>query len=155
VDRGYGRSRQANRWSALKFSDKADLRLEPYAELLFDSVLSDRDELAYVPGGRASEIHHDIGMNVGDLRIAVSESLESALIDEPACSHSFDLLEYRAGAWMKLQPRMPGAAPAQVFLHDLVHCWSITALKLKSHRERNVATVCASGSGDCRATVTS
>jgi hypothetical protein len=44
------------------------------AESLFDLFLRHRDQLANVGGGGLPEVDHDIRVNVGDLRIAVTEA---------------------------------------------------------------------------------
>ena len=48
-------------------------------------------------------------------------SLEAALIDETAGTDTFDLLEYGAGAWMKLEQWVARAAPRKVLLEDAIH----------------------------------
>jgi hypothetical protein len=78
---------------------------------------------------------------MGDLRVSVAKSFQSALIDQAACPHSFDFLEDRPSARVKLKPWMPGSAPAQVFLHNLVHGAGVAALKLESHCKGDIAAL--------------
>ncbi len=52
------------------------------AELVLNRTLRDRDQLLHVLRRRMAEVHHDVGMNVRDLRVAVAKSLEPALIDQ-------------------------------------------------------------------------
>src|SRR5215208_3251810 len=80
----------------LEVADKTNFRLEPNAELFLDSILRDDDELSYILRRRTAEIHHDVGVNVRDLRISMAESLEAALVNQTPCSHSLDLLEDRS-----------------------------------------------------------
>jgi hypothetical protein len=80
-------------------------------------------------------------MNVGYLSVTVPESLQPALVDESAGAHAFDLFEDRSGTRMKLKPRVPDTAPAQIFLHHFVHCRGITPLKPESDGKSNIATL--------------
>src|SRR5215211_880810 len=77
-------------------------------------------------------------MDVGDLSVAMAKAFQSALVDQAACSDSFDFFEDRSGTRMELQPRVPASAPTQVFLHDAMHCRRIAALKLKNCCQDNV-----------------
>src|SRR5438309_11674749 len=60
-----------------------------------------------------AEIHHDVCVNVRDLRVANAKALESALIDETPSPHPSDFLEHGAGARIPIQPRMLAAGPTQ------------------------------------------
>ncbi len=84
------------------------------AELGFDSALRMRNERMYVGCGGATEVHHDVGVDMGNLRAADAKSLEAALVDEPAGADAFDLPEDASGAGVILEPRMASAAPRQV-----------------------------------------
>ena len=77
-----------------EFADESDLWLQVDAVFPLDRLLGDVDEIANILRRRGAKVHHDIGVDVGDLRAAPAEPLESGLIDEPSCSHSFDFLEY-------------------------------------------------------------
>src|SRR5688500_273802 len=126
---------------SLELPDKADLRLETDAELFFDGVLGDRDQLPHIPRCSSAQVHHDVGVDVGYLRIPMAMAFQATLIDQPASSHSFDLLEDRTCARVKLEPRMARTAPAQVFLHDAMHDAGVFALELEGHRESDVTAV--------------
>lgn len=140
MDRGY-RSGGKLHCAALELSDKTDFRLETNSKLLFHGILRYRNQLTHVAGGRVAEVDHDVGVDMRNLCAAVAMTLESALIDQPASSHSLDLLEDRARTRVKLKPRVTGAAPAQVFLHDFVHGGSFPSFKLKSDGEGNIVAV--------------
>src|SRR6185437_1109731 len=89
-----------------EFPDEPDFRFELIAEFLPDGTLRNGDELAHVRCRRVAEVHHDVRVYVGDLRITVAEALESALVHEPARTHTLDLLEDRARARVPFEPRM-------------------------------------------------
>ena len=137
MDRGY-RDRGVKQPCALEFADKSNLGLETHSELLLDCVLRDDNQLANIASGRLAEVDHDVGVNVRDLGIAMAESLEPALVDETASSHSLDFFEDRAGAWMELKPGMTCTPPAQILLHDAMHDGGIAAFELKGHRESDI-----------------
>src|SRR6476660_2876900 len=120
MDKRHRGSRQADCWSALEVSDKSDFRFKSHAEFFLDGILSDGDQLTNIFRSCSAEVYHDVGVNVRDLCVAVPETFQPALIDKTAGAHSFDFLEDRSSAWMKLKPGMPSSAPAKVFLHHLV-----------------------------------
>src|SRR5687767_1784591 len=68
-------------------------------------------------------------------------SLEAALINEAPGTHPLDLLEDRSCARMKLEPWMTCSSPAEVFLHDAMHCRSIAVLQLECHGQRDIPPV--------------
>jgi len=90
-----------------ELADEPDLGLQGLIEALSHRLLGVRDECAHVGGGRATEVHDDVRVDVRDLRATDAESLESALVDEPSRPDALDLLEGRARARMNLEPRMP------------------------------------------------
>lgn len=108
------------------------------AKSLLYLLLGDGDELANVFRGGPSQIDHDVGVNVRDLRVTVAETLQSDLVDQPTGSNSFDLLEDRSGTRVILEPWVLAAAPAEIFLHDAVHDGFVTTLELKGHGERDI-----------------
>src|SRR5437868_477836 len=61
-----------------------DLHLEPLTELLLDRALGVGDKGTDIGGGGVAEVDHDVGVDVGDLRVADAEALEAALVDEAA-----------------------------------------------------------------------
>jgi zinc protease len=99
------------------------------------------DQRNDVSAGRASEVDHDVGVDVGNLRVANAKSLESALVDKPAGTDALDFLEDRACTGMPFEPRMSSAAPAQVFLHDAVHDVGILPLELERRGEREILSM--------------
>jgi zinc protease len=99
-----------------------------------------RDERANIAGRRVPEVHHDVRVDVGDLRIAHAKSLQPALVDETSGAYAFDLLEDRPGTRVNLEPRVTRSAPAQVLLHDAMHCAGVTRRELKGHRQRDLVT---------------
>lgn len=76
-----------------KLADKTDLDLEVLVELLPYLGLRDCDQLTDIFRGCFAEIYHDVGMDVRDLRIAVTKTLQSNLVDQAAGSNSFNFLE--------------------------------------------------------------
>src|SRR6476620_1389836 len=114
---------------ALELSDKPDLRLEAHAEFLFYCLLCDGDQLPHIGCGCTAKIDHDVCVNVGYLRTSVAISLEPALIDQTAGTHSLDLLEDRPCTGVELKPRMSRTTPAQILLHDAMHQGGIAALE--------------------------
>src|SRR6266513_4963107 len=78
-------------------------------------------------------------MDVRNLGITVSESLQSDLIDKPTRAYPFDLLENRARAGVIFEPGMFATAPAKIFLHDAMHHRRIAALELEGYRQDNIA----------------
>ncbi len=123
-----------------ELANEADLGLQPVAELRLDGRLCDPDQLADIRGRRMPEVQHDVRVHVGDLGVAVPEALQPALINEAAGADSLDLLEDRSCAGVKLQPRVPAPAPAQILLHDALHDVHVAALETKGHREGNIAS---------------
>jgi len=109
-----------------EFSDKAYLWFQVEAKSIFDCLLGDRDQFANVFRTGLTEIDHDVGVNVRDLGVTVSESFQPALVHESAGTNSFDLLEDGAGAWVELKPGMSASSPAQILLHDAMHHGRIT-----------------------------
>src|SRR5262249_34770106 len=59
----------------LELADEADLRLEMHAAVPLDGVLSHADQLPDIFRGRAAEIHHDVRMNMRNLRTTHTKSL--------------------------------------------------------------------------------
>src|SRR3954451_15364621 len=88
-----------------------------------------------------TEIHHDVGVNVRDLRIANAMPLEPALVDQPTGPDALELLEDRAGARVPIEPRMPCSAPAEILLQDAMHDRGIATLELKGGRQNDVPSV--------------
>src|SRR5215216_5201694 len=100
-----------------------------------------RDERTNIPRGRVAEVDHDVRVDVGDLSVADAKALEPALVDQTARANALDLLEDRPGARVNLEPRVTGAAPAQVFLHDTVHGARVATVELERHAERDLVTL--------------
>ena len=65
-------------------------------------------------------------------------AFQATLVDQPASTHAFDLLEDGSCAGVELEPGVTGAAPAQVFLHDAMHRGRIAPFELKGYCKRNV-----------------
>ena len=103
------------------------------------------DQSDHISTGGVTEIHHDVRVHVRNLRVAHAKALEAALIHQPTSAHSLNFLEDRASARMPLKPRMPRAAPTQVFLHDAVHHIGIAAFELEGCSEYDVAAVMKNG----------
>lgn len=61
----------------LELTDEADLRAQLVAELVADPLLGQRNKLADVTRGRATQIHHDVGVDVRYLRCAYPVALET------------------------------------------------------------------------------
>jgi hypothetical protein len=108
-------------------------------------VLRMRDQRANVCRSCASKIHHDVCVNVRDLRAAHPESLEPALIDEAASPDSFDFLENRPGAGMNLKPGMPSPAPTEILLNHALHDRGVAALERKRGTQRHVTVMMEKG----------
>lgn len=108
------------------------------AKSLLHLVLSNRDQLANVLRGRVSQIDHDIGMNVRYLRVTVTKTLQSDLIDETSGANALDLLEDRASTWVIFEPWMLATTPAEIFLHDAVHDRFVARLELERHGQGDV-----------------
>src|SRR5437899_650521 len=89
--------------STLEFADEPDLWLEVLIELLAHFRPSRIDQLTHVGGGGVAEVDHDVGVHVGDLRIAHAKSLQSTLVDEASGADAFDLLEDGSGARMPVE----------------------------------------------------
>lgn len=106
---------------------------------LLNLRLSDLDQLTHVSGGRPSQIDHDVGVDMRNLRITVPKSLQADLIDQTARTDSLDFLEDRASAGMVLEPRMLATAPAQVFLHDAMHNSLLPWFKPEGHGKGNIS----------------
>src|SRR5262249_10734058 len=81
------------------------------------------------------------GVNVRNLRVTLTESLQTALIDETPGPDALDLLEDRAGARMPIEPRVPAPAPTQILLKDAVHRRLIASAQAESRSEHEVAPV--------------
>ena len=142
LQNGQGRPKRLNSYQRpdeSKLADKSDLWLEVLAKTLLYLGLSDVDQLTHISGGSLSEIDHDIGVDVRYLGVAIPESLQSDLIDQPASTDALDFLEDRAGARMILEPGMLASAPAQVFLHDAVHGCLIAGLQFERDGKRNIS----------------
>ena len=137
--RGGSSADSARRSEILEFADEPDLRLEVHAALSLDGVLRDADQLANVLRGGVAQIHHDVRVDVRDLRVADAKSLEPALVDEPAGADAFDLLEDRAGARMPIEPRVLAAAPAQVLLQNALQHRLIGAREPERRGQHDVA----------------
>src|ERR1700716_1215966 len=112
-------SSQRPDWSEL--ADESDLDLQVVAKSLLHLLLGKRDQLANIFRGGLSQIDHDVRVNVGNLCIAVAETLQADLIDQPPGPDALDLLEDRACAGVILEPRVLASTPAEIFLHDAVH----------------------------------
>src|SRR5665213_1928952 len=104
-----------------ELSDKSDFRRQFVTQFIPYPLLSERDKFANIARCSTAQIHHDIRVNVGDLGTADAKPFHAKLVDQTARAHSLDLSEDRAGRRMKLQPWMPGTAPAQILLNDPVH----------------------------------
>jgi hypothetical protein len=91
------------------------------AKPLLDGLLCDGDQLANIFCRCFAQVDHDVGMDVGDLGVAMPKTLQAALIDQSSRADSFDFLEDRSRTWVKLKPRMPASSPTEVFLHDSMH----------------------------------
>jgi hypothetical protein len=65
----------------LELPDHPDLGLQPLLKSVLNGTLSVSDQSAYVSSGGAAEIHHDVCVDVRDLRSADPETLQSALVD--------------------------------------------------------------------------
>ncbi len=135
------RSCRGSSSAGLELADKADLGLEPDAEFFLHSVLRYHYQLSDVFRSSPTQIHHDVGMYVRDLGIAMAKTLEPALIDQSSRAHSFDFLEDRSGAWMKLKPGMPCPSPAQILLHDAMHRADIARCQPEGDCEGDLVTV--------------
>jgi len=122
-----------------ELADEADLGLEALSELIPDFGLGNGDELANILCGGPAKVHHDIGVNVRDLGIAVTKAFQSDLVDKAAGADTLDFLEDRAGAGMVLEPWVLAASPAEILLHDAMHYRRIAGLELKRHRQSDVA----------------
>ena len=107
------------------------------AEPIGDALLRMRDQCTHVTRGGVPEIHHDVGVNVRDLRVANAKSLQTTLIDQPSGADAFDLLEDRSRARVDLEPRVTRATPAQVLLHDAMHDRGVTGGEPKGDRQRD------------------
>src|SRR5690606_2259712 len=73
--------------------DEADLGNELLSELLLHLPLCQRDQRADIRRRRASQVHDDIGMQVGDLRAADPRTLEATLVHQAAGANPLDLPE--------------------------------------------------------------
>lgn len=123
-----------------KLSDEADLRFEMEVEFFLDRLLRYGNQLANITCRCSAEIDHDVGVDMGNLGIAMPISPESTLINQPSGANTLDFLEDGSGAGVKVKPGMPAPPPAQILLHHLVHCRGITGQKLKRDGESYVTT---------------
>src|SRR4051812_32413782 len=103
------------------------------------------NESDHVSAGRPIKIDHDVGVDVGDLRVAKSIALQAALIDEATCSDTFNLLEDGAGTRMVFQPGMTSSPPTQIFLHDAMHHIRVLPLEPEGDSERDVGAMMQNG----------
>src|SRR3954453_836354 len=108
------------RWGS-EFPDEPNLRLQPLTELLEHALLGVCDERANIASRRVPKVHHDIRVDVRNLRVANAKSLQATLVNQSPCTPPFDLLEDRAGARVNFEPRVTCTTPAQVLLHDAMH----------------------------------
>src|SRR5689334_21037772 len=107
--------------SRSELADESYFRLEVLPEPVLHALLCVRDQGADISSGRIPEVYHNVGVNVRDLSVSNSKTFEPALVDQSSCTDAFDLLEDRASARVNLQPRVTGATPTQVLLHDSMH----------------------------------
>lgn len=107
-------------------------------EALRNLGLRNRDQLPDIFGGRLSQVHHDVGVNVRDLRVAVPKPLQSDLIYQAPGADTFDFLEDRTRAWVILEPWVLAAAPAQILLHYPMHDGRISLFQLECDGEGDV-----------------
>src|SRR3954469_24851534 len=107
-------------------------------KLILDGLLRQSDKLPHFRSGGVSQIHHDVRVNVRDLRIADAMAFEPALIHEATSAHTLDLLENGSCTGMPLQPWVARPAPAQVFLKNPMHHGRITTLQMKRRGENDV-----------------
>src|ERR1700730_15551037 len=129
-------SSQRPDWSEL--ADKSYLDLQVVAKPLLHLLLGERDQLANIFRGGVSEIDHDIRVNMRNLCITVTETLQTDLIDQPSGADAFNLLEDRARAGVIIEPRVLAAPPGEIFLHDAVHDGFVAPIELESHGKRDI-----------------
>jgi hypothetical protein len=86
-----------------------------------------------------TQVHHDVGVNVRNLSVSNAETFEPALVDQSSCTDAFDLLEDRACARVNVEPRVTGATPTQVLLHDSMHRRYVARGETKRDGQRDVA----------------
>src|SRR2546430_6046863 len=91
--------------------------------------------------GRVAEVHHDVRVDMRDLRVADSSPFESALNDQATCPDAFDLLEHRSGARMPVQPRMLATELAQILLHVAVQRHGVLLHETHSRGSKHVLTM--------------
>src|SRR5258706_8377693 len=113
--------------------------------VLLDGCLRNGDQFANILRRGVPKIHHDVGVDVRDLGIAVAEALEPTLIDESPRPYAFHLLEDRSGARVPLEPGMPASTPAQILLENALERALIGARELERGREHDVATMMKNG----------
>src|SRR5215213_1472527 len=99
-----------------------------------------RDQRANIGGRRATEVHHDVRVNVRDLRVANPKPLQAALVDQATRPDALDLLEDRSGARMNLEPGVTRTPPAQVLLHDAMHRVGVSRRESEGYRQRDLTT---------------
>src|SRR5690349_16081704 len=122
-----------------ELADKAYLRLEVLSEPVLHALLCVGDQRADVSSGRMPEVHHNVGVNVRDLSVPNAKTFEPALVEQSSCTDAFDLLEDRTSTRVNLQPRVTGATPTQVLLHDSMHRPDVAGREAKSDRQRDLA----------------
>ncbi|MEA2761319.1 MAG: hypothetical protein QOD47_603 [Gemmatimonadaceae bacterium] len=108
------------------------------AKSLLHLLLGDRNQLANVLRCGFTEIDHDVRMDVRNLSVTMTESLQTDFVDKAPRTHTLDFLEDRARTRVILEPRVLATTPAEVFLHYPVHDRLVSPLELKSDRERDV-----------------
>src|SRR5688500_6375985 len=104
-----------------ELADESNLGFQVLTEPLLHTLLRMCKESTDIPCGSATEIHHDVGVNMRDLSVADAKSLEAALVDQATRANPLDLLEDGPGAGVNLEPRVTRSTPAQVLLHDAMH----------------------------------
>lgn len=90
----------------LELAYEADLRIEVVTKSLTNRILRIAYQCAYVGRRSVAEIHDDVGVNVGNLRVACPMTFESALIDQASGADTLNFSEDGPCAGMYLQPGM-------------------------------------------------
>src|SRR5205085_1597258 len=111
------------------------------AVLFLDRLLRGLDQAAHVGGRCTAEVHHDVRVDMRNLRVALPKAFHSALIHETTSANAFDLLEDRSRARVPIQPWMLSPAPAEILLHDAVQRCLVAAGEAEGDCEDDVSPV--------------